>query len=90
MIEYWWKQFARRPEVKVIITDAVRGWFEQELVETVLGVKALEASKEWSSDQIRSALSEEALTATVMPRYHVNNSIKRELGTKLGKLTKAA
>jgi hypothetical protein len=90
MIDHWWKQFDRRTEVKAIILDAVRGWFEQELVETVLGVKALEASKEWSRDDIKSALSDEALTAAVMPRYHVNNSIKRELGTKLGRLTKAA
>ena len=90
MVEFWWKQIARRAEVKPVIVDAVRGWFEQELVETVLGVKALEASKEWSRDNIKSALSEEALTAAVMPRYHVNNSVKRELGTKLGKLTKAA
>lgn len=90
MVEYWWKPFDRRAEVRPVIVDAVRGWFEQELVETVLGVKALEASKEWSRDNIRSALSEEALTAAVMPRYHVNNSVKRELGTKLGRLTKAA
>jgi hypothetical protein len=59
-------------------------------VETVIGVKALESSKEWSSDHIKNALSEEALTAAVMPRYHVNNSVKRELGTKLGSLTKVA
>jgi hypothetical protein len=90
MIEYWWKQLGHRPEVRSIVVDAVRGWFEQELVETVLGIKALEGSMEWSRDQIKGALSEEALTAAVMPRYHVNNSIKRELGTKLGRLTRAA
>jgi hypothetical protein len=28
MIEHWWKQFDRRAEVKAIILDAVRGWFE--------------------------------------------------------------
>jgi len=30
--------------------------------------------------------SEEALTAAVMQRYHVNTNVKRELGSKLGKL----
>lgn len=89
MIEYWHRQFGRRAEVLSVVIDAVRSWFEQELVETVLGVKALEASKEWSSNDIKAALSEEALTAAVMPRYHVNNSIKRELGTKLGRLKAA-
>jgi hypothetical protein len=46
-------------------------------------------SKEWSQQQIQAALSQEALTAAVMQRYHVNNSIKRELGAKLGKLQAA-
>ena len=69
-----------------IVRDAVRGWFEQSLVETVVGVKALENSKEWSMEQIQFAVSEEALTASVMPRYHVHNSVKRELGAKLGKI----
>ncbi len=90
MVDYWLKQLDRRAEVKPVIVDAVRGWFEQELVETILGVKALEASKEWPRDKIKAALSEEALTSAVMPRYHVNNAVKRELGSKLGRMTKAA
>jgi len=90
MVEYWDKQHGRRAEVKSIVVDAVHGWFEQALIETILGVKALEASKEWSRDNIKGALSEEALTAAVMARYHVNNSVRRELGTKLGRLTKVA
>ena len=68
------------------VEKSVRDWFEQALVETVIGVQALKDSKEWSVEEIDKALSEEALTATVMSRYHVNNSVKRELGTKLGKL----
>lgn len=90
MVSFWWKRFGCRPEIKSVIIDAVHGWFEQALVETILGVKALEASKEWSRSDIDTALSEQSLTSTVMPRYHVNNSVKRELGTKLGKLSKAA
>ena len=54
-----------------------------------MGVQALRGSKEWSQQQIQAALSDEALTAAVMQRYHVNNSIKRELGAKLGKLQAA-
>lgn len=68
------------------VEEVARAWFEQALVETVIGIKALEGSKEWARDHILAALSEEALTAAVMQRYHVNNNVKRELGSKLGKL----
>jgi hypothetical protein len=67
----------------------VHGWFEQALVEAVIGVQALNGSKEWNVAQIETALSEEALTLAVMPRYHVYNSVRRELGSKLGKLSQA-
>jgi hypothetical protein len=89
MIEYWRKELGQRTEVRSVVIDAVRAWFEQELVETVIGIRVFEASKEWSSDHIKVALSEEALTAAVVSRYHVHNSIKRELGTKLGRLKAA-
>jgi hypothetical protein len=69
-----------------IVADAVRGWFEQTLVETVIGIQALQNSQEWSVADIERASSEEALTAAVMPRYHVNFAVRRELGSKLGKL----
>ena len=40
--------------------------------------------KEWTPDEIGRALSEEALTACVMQRYHVHLAVKRELGAKIG------
>jgi hypothetical protein len=75
-----------QPNVRPTVTAAVHGWFEQALVEAVIGVQALNGSKEWNVAEIDKALSEEALTLAVMPRYHVFNSVKRELGSKLGKL----
>jgi len=36
------------------------------------------------------ALSEEALTSSVMQRYHVDNAVKRALGSKLGPLQERA
>jgi hypothetical protein len=51
-----------------MVTDAVREWFEQQLIETVIGVRTLEGSQQWTEDPIDKALSEEALTAAVMPR----------------------
>lgn len=72
-------------DIRPTITDVVHAWFEQALIETVIGVQQLKGSKEWGPSQIEAALSEEALTAAVMQRYHVFNSCKRELGAKLGK-----
>ncbi len=65
---------------------APHGWFEQALVETVIGVQALQNSREWTHQDIDQALSVEALTAAVMQRYHIHFAVKRELGVKLGSL----
>ena len=86
MIDRWTEEYDGKPGVSEVVQDSVRSWFATELVETVIGVQALKDSKEWSVEDIERALSEEALTAAVMSRYHVNNQVKRELGTKLGKL----
>jgi hypothetical protein len=66
------------------IADAVQEWCEQQLVEAVMGVRAVEGSKLWNQDHVETALSEEALTSVVMPRYHTWVAVKRELGRKLG------
>jgi hypothetical protein len=90
MVNKWKREIGNTNAVTETIVDAVRGWFEQSLVETVIGVQALQNGQEWTNSEIEKALSEEALTAAVMPRYHVNNSVKRELGSKLGKLQQQA
>lgn len=46
----------------------------------------LHNSKEWTPDDITTALSEEALTTAVMQRYHIHFAVKRELSLKLGAL----
>ena len=69
------------------VQDAVEQWFEQSLVETVLGIQSLKNAREWDPRDIQDALSEESLTATVMPRYHVHNAVKRDLGSKLGRVS---
>ncbi len=72
-------------DIRPTVTDVVHTWFEQALIETVIGIQQLKGSKEWGPSEIDRALSEEALTAAIMQRYHVFNSCKRELGAKLGK-----
>lgn len=89
MVQRWCRELEGNPAVSEIVADAVHGWFEQTLVETVLGVQALQNSREWSVGDVAKAISEEALTAAVLPRYHVNFAVKRELGSKLGKLQTA-
>ncbi|MBV8547643.1 MAG: hypothetical protein JO088_23110, partial [Acidobacteria bacterium] len=90
MIDKWCRELPSTPGTKETVTSAVHGWFQQTLVETVIGVQALRSSREWPVESLEKVLSEEALTAAVMPRYHVYNSVKRELGSKLGKLQNSA
>lgn len=85
MVGYWAKQYELEP-TNTLVIDAVREWYEQSLVETVLGCQALQGDQHWSPNEIEAALSEEALTASVMQRYHVANAVKRSLGSKLGSL----
>src|SRR5262249_54706508 len=77
MVSHFYEESGRGEAVKKTVEDVVRAWFEQALVETVIGVQALKGSKEWDSQQIQQALSEEALTTAVMQRYHINNAVKR-------------
>lgn len=83
MITYFGKQYSSLPSAENVISDVVREWFEQQLVEAVMGVRAIEGSRLWPIDSIGMALSEEALTTAVMPRYHTWASVKRELARRL-------
>ena len=51
-----------------------------------MGVQLLKDSPTWTIEEYRLSLPEEALTAAVMPRYHIDVAVKRTLGTKLGSL----
>lgn len=89
MADYWCEEYELEQGSRVVV-DVVEEWFEQALVETVLGCQSLQGEREWSPADIERALSEEALTAAVMQRYHVANSIKRTLGARLGSLKEKA
>lgn len=86
MIDRWYQRYSDAPGARNVVEDTVHEWFEQALIETVLGVQALSGSQEWSVEDVAKSLSEEALTAAVMQRYHIDNSIKRVLGARLGSL----
>jgi hypothetical protein len=86
MVQRWASFYSVAPAALNEIRDVTHEWFEQSLIETVMGVTALRGSREWTDADSRQALSEEALTAAVMPRYHVDVAIRRALGSKLGSI----
>jgi hypothetical protein len=86
MIDRWHERYYEVRGARSHIEQVVQEWFEQALIETVLGVQALSGSQEWTSENIAGAWSEEALTAAVMQRYHIDNNVKRVLGAQLGSL----
>lgn len=86
MVKRWSEYFAAVPGAQGIVTEVVREWFEQSLVEAVLSSHALRNSQHWSVENVRQMLSEEGLTAVVLPRWHIEQSIKRALGSKFGAL----
>jgi hypothetical protein len=87
MVKRWVGHYAGTPGGTLkVVDEVVREWFEQSLVEAVISSNGLRGSKEWTDDQIDKLLSEEGLTAVVLPRWHIEQSIKRSLGTRLGSL----
>jgi hypothetical protein len=86
MIKRWSDHFGSISGASGVVTEVVREWFEQSLVEAVLSSNSLRNSQHWSVESVRQMLSEEALTAVVLPRWHIEQSIKRALGSKLGAL----
>jgi len=83
------RDVGRGPALWDAVEEIVHQWFEQALIETVIGVQQLRGSKEWGPEEIEKALSQEALTSAVMQRYHVHIACRREIGARFGKLAAA-
>ncbi|MFR0675519.1 hypothetical protein ACLUUI_16075 [Enterobacterales bacterium AW_CKDN230030176-1A_HGKHYDSX7] len=89
MVERWEHRYAKVPGAGGpggAIEQVVREWFEQQLIGTVMSAHALRQSGKWSTEKVCRLWDENALTAAVLPRYHIEVSIKRALGQKLGSL----
>lgn len=86
MIERWCTRYKQVPGAREVVKDVVQEWFEQQLVEAVMGAQALRDARQWTFDDVQRLWSEEALTTAVLPRYHVDIAVKRALGAKLGTL----
>ncbi|OFZ89158.1 MAG: hypothetical protein A2V78_15875 [Betaproteobacteria bacterium RBG_16_64_18] len=86
MIKRWTDYFGSVPGAHPVVQEVVREWFEQSLVEAVLSSNTLRNARHWSIEDVQSMLSQEGLTAVVLPRWHIEQSIKRALGSKFGAL----
>jgi hypothetical protein len=86
MIDRWCQRYKHVPGARDVVKDVVQEWFEQQLIEAVMGAQALRDARQWSFEDVQRLWSEEALTAAVLPRYHVDVAVKRALGAKLGTL----
>ncbi len=87
LIEHFEHLHAGKPGAPDVARRVIYEWFEQVLIEAVLGARSLEGSQLWTIDELDRALSDEALTTAVAPRWHVYNSIKRTIGSQLGAAT---
>lgn len=90
VVERWAARYAGVPGARSAVEDAVGTWWRQALQETVYGLLALRGSEWWDERCVEAALSQEALTAAAMQRYHLDQAVKRELGMRLGTLRSAA
>jgi hypothetical protein len=86
MIDRWSTRYEDTPGAGDVVEQVVQEWFEQALVETVLGTQALQGSPQWTLEDIGKLWSEEGLTAAVLQRYHVEVNVRRSLGSRLGSL----
>lgn len=83
-VKRWQDAYARVLGSAEVVEHTVRQWMQQTLVETVLGCQSLRNTRLWSNEDVSAALSEESLTAAVMPRYHVEQAIRLTLARNLG------
>lgn len=90
MVDRWVKRYRGVTGAERMIEEQVREWWQQSLTETVLGVLALRGSAVWNDRRVEEALSPTALTAAVMQRYHLDATLRRELGRVLKPLREVA
>jgi len=90
MIDRWTDRYSHVPGCRGSIEEVAREWFEQQLIETIMSALALKQGGKWSMLELATLWDEAALTAAILPRYHIDMSIKRVLGQRLGRIATAA
>ena len=75
MVNWWTSKYEVSGSQAKVIKDTVREWFEQQLIETILSAWALRHTGRWSMQELPQLWSDEALTAAVLPRYHIDVNV---------------
>jgi hypothetical protein len=89
IVAHFTGEYAEIEGSEAIIKSDVHEVFEQQLIEVVAGALSFRNRPRWNPEQFKQAVSQEALTSAVMCRYHLVNQIRRSIGGKLGKASKA-
>jgi hypothetical protein len=90
MVDRWAAVYSEVPGVEKTVESVVHEWFTQQLVEAVMSAMALKSTGSWSMQELEDLWTESALTAAVLPRWHIDQNIKRSLGSRLGKANQVA
>ena len=88
MLDRWKNTYQHVHGSEKAVQEVVQEWFEQQLLEVILGARALSAGGKWSSPELELLWSESALSAAVLPRWHVDSSIGRTLSHRFGSASK--
>lgn len=72
-------------EVKTsVITQVTKEWFEQKLIETVVGIRMLENSSTWTPESLSTALEPAALTAAfISATYNTSKAIVSDIRSRI-------
>lgn len=84
MVDRWAYVYQSTPGAAPVVREVVHEWFEQQLVEVVMSAQALKDAESWSSHELETLCDEAALSAAVLPRWHIEQNVKRSLGGRLG------
>jgi hypothetical protein len=81
----------KHPQIReYTIQEFVEAEFSACLCETVVSVQGLQGSREWTKDTVQDALSETALTATVLPRFNIVRAVEDRIKTYMRDAAKTA
>lgn len=67
-----------------LVVKKVQEILELQAVEVIYAMRALKTEENWAGDPVRAALTPEALTAALCPRYAMTTMIRRNLGHSIG------
>ena len=67
-----------------LVVKKVQEILELQAVEVIYTMRALKSEENWAGDPVKAALTPEALTAALCPRYSMTTTIRRNLAQAMG------